>query len=296
MTSPRITKQNVVVEGISRNFVLLVPSQSHSSTPLPVVFMLHGDGGLADHAVLNYGWKEKAVEENFIAIFPEGQLLDPSKPYNFVANPTSWSHDIELNQKSEELEKNVAFFVQILSGIQNTYPVDPTRIYFTGFSKGAMMSFYTAAVLRDKIAAIAPVCGYMPKEVYNLVQKPISIMFIVGNADTLNPIDGGAGKRAPWFSEVVYKKPMIDSIDPWLHVMGLTKDSKTVIKDDHVKILHYGPSQGTQEIYYIIVKGQGHEWPGGKQVMPVELSGKNLQTFKATDAIWDFFKTKRLDK
>lgn len=292
MNLPIIDKQNINFNGEVRNWIVAAPPNP-ASIPMPVVFMLHGDAGTAVHASQNYGWIEKGMKENFLVVFPEGALLKPGKPSNFVANPTSWSHDANHNDINE-FKNNTEFLSLILKNLESKYVIDPSRIYFTGFSSGGILSFYLATALHDKIAAIAPVCGYMPSLVYNLVNKPMSIMFIVGEADTINPLHGGVGKKTPWISKEMIKRPMLDSLEPWLHTMNLTKDSYKLLKDNDVRIQQYSSSP-REEIYFIIVKRQGHEWPGGKQVLPEDLSGKNLQTLNATDAIWEFFKTKRLN-
>ena len=42
--------------------------------------------------------------------------------------------------------------------------IDPRRIYATGMSVGAMMCYRLAVDLSDRIAAIAPVAGTMPRD------------------------------------------------------------------------------------------------------------------------------------
>jgi len=279
------TKNYLNLSGIKRNYCLFVPSQKNPAKPLPILFMFHGDGGTSVHASQNYGWKEKAMKEEFIVVFPEARCGDPTKPPNFVSNPSSWSYDVE---------GNLEFIKEILGYLKNSYSIDQNRIYLTGFSRGAFLSFRAGIAFADQIAAIGPVCGYFPEKDHHLVKKPLPIMMIVGDSDPTNPIDGGRGKASPWRSILEEKRPMIESLYPWLDCMGIDHSNFTVKQDHSKKILHYGPEGLETEIFYIVVKGQGHEWPGGPQVMHAELTGKNLQNVKATDFLWDFFKTKAL--
>jgi len=76
-----------------------------------------------------------------------------------------------------------------------THHIDRHRVYVTGMSNGAMMSYTLACELSDRITAIAPVAGDLPA-VPCRPARPISVLAINGTADPLVPYTGGtAGKR-----------------------------------------------------------------------------------------------------
>jgi len=70
--------------------------------------------------------------------------------------------------------------------------VDTTRIYSTGHSGGAMMSYRLAAELSQRIAAIGPVSGQMTDE-YCDPKLPVPIIHFHGLADTICPYCGRYG-------------------------------------------------------------------------------------------------------
>jgi poly(3-hydroxybutyrate) depolymerase len=63
---------------------------------------------------------------------------------------------------------------------------------------------------------------------------------------------------------------------------------------DGIKKIFYGPNRKGLFVIFLIIAGQGHEWPGGQRLLPKTLSGNNVYTFHATDAIWSFFSTQVL--
>jgi len=55
----------------------------------------------------------------------------------------------------------------------------------------------------------------------------------------------------------------------------------------------YQSDSGKPEIGYVTVDGLGHHWPGGSSQVSSLLVGKPNDKLKATDAIWEFFKSHR---
>ena len=62
--------RHLTVDGVVREVVLHVPDSVNGSQDVPVVFMLHGTSGDGDKFYNISGWKEKADQEGFIAVFP----------------------------------------------------------------------------------------------------------------------------------------------------------------------------------------------------------------------------------
>jgi len=58
------------------------------------------------------------------------------------------------------------------------------------------------------------------------------------------------------------------------------------------KRLYQGES-GKLEVAYVTVDGLGHHWPCGVSQVSSLLVGKPNEKLKATDAIWEFFKSHR---
>src|SRR5262245_41490165 len=140
----------LTVDGVTRQYLLHVPPAKAGSksakTRRPVVVMFHGAGGNARSAMKETGWVAKADAEGFIAVFPEGTAPDPAKPGRFVGNPQTWNDGSgRLNVGAAQAKvDDLAFMRALLDDLAKRPDVDTQRIYVTGFSNGASMSFLVA--------------------------------------------------------------------------------------------------------------------------------------------------------
>jgi poly(3-hydroxybutyrate) depolymerase len=58
----------------------------------------------------------------------------------------------------------------------NKYGIDRDRVYLSGFSMGGMMTYYAATKIADKIAAYAPVSGFLMGGPDTSSSRPIPII------------------------------------------------------------------------------------------------------------------------
>src|SRR5262245_57849423 len=75
---PGVNCRLMNVDGFTRRFVVWVPVAGVPANA-PAVFMLHGSSGTGEQFLKISGWREKATQERFIAIFPtaaEAFVLD----------------------------------------------------------------------------------------------------------------------------------------------------------------------------------------------------------------------------
>lgn len=285
MNTPHDSIQKVEVDGIKRKYLLHVPALGSNTDRVPLVLVLHGAGGTADGAAKHYGWKEKSDEESFIVVFPEALPLDTTQPSNFKRNPNVWN-DGSTRKKNTHIDDS-AFLRQVIEEVSQRYKVDPKGIYMTGFSNGASMTFKAGIDLSNLLAAIAPVSGHLwlknprPKRV-------ISLMLITGDSDPMNPLKGGRATN-PWSPLGHHSQPMEDSVKIWAQLLKENDKNAVVVDLNGVKIKRYGPNSSGQEALFIVVPGQGHEWPGSDRLLPLKTSGPNVKIYNATNAIWDFF-------
>lgn len=115
------------VDDEAHQWTSLVPADLKEGEKLPLLFVWHGNNNpllLAE----GYGFGEQAAQRRWIVVFP-------------------WA-----NNDDDYLEE----FDRILAYAQENYPVDASRIYTTGFSKGARVSAHLALERTDVLAAAAP--------------------------------------------------------------------------------------------------------------------------------------------
>lgn len=281
----------IVVNGLERTYIVHVPATYKAQTPSPLVIMLHGGGGTARAASWETEWAVKAEEEGFLVVFPNAMARDPAQPSSFAGNPQLWNDGSSRFYPGQKAPDDVGFIAAMLDDLSARFALDERRVFVTGFSNGASMSFRIGAELSDRIAAIAPVAGalwFNPPT----FKHPVSMCYITGTADPLNLIEGGAPKLATGASDRVRAKPkppVRNSILKWAKALGCPAATASTSNANGVRTETYSPCPGSAEVVYIAVDGLGHTWAGGRSLLPEIMVGKTSDKIRATDVIWAFF-------
>ncbi len=282
----------ILVGKRERHYTVHIPPSYDGKTSVPVVIMLHGGGGTGNAAAAETGWGAKADEAGFIAVFPEAMPPDPTKPSRFIRNPQLWNDGSDRFYPGQNAPDDVGFLNAMLDDLLARFAVDERRIYVTGFSNGASMTFRIGAELSKRIAAIAPVAGALWLEPVRL-ERRVPMMYITGTADPLNLIEGGVPKLATGGSDRVRAKPkppVRNSIVQWSKALGCPVTPRETSEANGVRTEIYGSGDDGTEVVYITVEGLGHTWAGGESLLPEFLVGKRSDRINATDIIWEFFK------
>ena len=154
VTSVNTENCNVTQNQNTREFYIFNPTNNESTNNVPVVFSFHGGGGTATENMEYSGFKQIAQEEKFILIYPQGQYFSNKDSTGWIFN--------ENNNITDDL-----FFIsEIIDWLYENKSINLDRIYATGFSVGAVMSYDLACKLSNKIAAAAPVAGTMSLDTY----------------------------------------------------------------------------------------------------------------------------------
>jgi polyhydroxybutyrate depolymerase len=276
--------------GLSRRYLVCLPPDLKADRPVPLVIMIHGGGGSGRGAAWETGWDRQAQAKGFIAVFPEGTAIDPTAPASFVRNARVWNDGSGRFTTNRPVADDIGFLSCMLDELCARYPVDRKRIYATGFSNGASMAFRAGVELSTRLAAVAPVAGAFwltePRPA-----RPVSLCYITGDADPLNPLGGGVPRTAGGLplGEGRSKPPVADSIARWVRMVGCPPEAQPLTGPPGVTVVRYGPGNESAEVLSCIVADCGHSWPGGKSLLPKWMVGKTTDRLNATDAIWTFF-------
>ncbi len=283
---------SIVVDGHERTYLVHVPAAYKPRTPSPLVLMLHGGGGTAKAAAWETEWTAKAEKEGFIVVFPNALARDPTKASSFAGNPQLWNDGSDRFYPGQNAADDVGFIAAMLDDLSGRFAVDKGRIFVTGFSNGASMSFRVGAELSDRIAAIAPVAGALWFDPPTF-KHPVSMCYITGTADPLNVIEGGVPKLATGASDSVRgkpKPPVRVSVLKWAKALGCPAATANVSEANGVRTETYSPCRDSAEVVSIEVEGLGHTWPAGKSLLRERMVGKTSNKLQANDVIWAFFR------
>lgn len=277
--SSNIIKKEIKLDGLTRTYRVQIPRIYDGKNPVPLLFILHGGGGTGERMPDFTGFKQLSEKNGFIAVYPDAYMRN-------------WNDGREfLSLRVDDIK----FFRVMIEQIANEYRIDKTRIYATGISNGAMMSFTLACHLSEMFAAIAVVAGNLPERLKHEKPKtPVSVLIMNGTKDPLVPYNGGNIKV---FSKERGKVLSTDeTIKFWIKANNCSEQTISGKIPDKVKndgstviVESYRNPLNNVEVVLYKIEGGGHTWPGGFQYLPERIIGKTNRDIKASDVIWNFF-------
>lgn len=273
--------------GFERRYALHVPSHYDGKTTAALVIALHGAGGSGERTLTREGWIAASDRDGFIVAGPDALPSRPSEAESFRTNPTAWN---DLGQtatpdSAHHRVDDVGFINALITRLSSQYRIDLRRIYVTGFSSGASMTLTLGVKLAERLAAIAPVSGQFRLSSATLA-APLSMLYIIGTTDPLNPLAGGQS-TTPWGTSS--KPPIAQSINAWRAMLKCPSSAATLRDSGGVKGISYGPCAGGTVLEFYTVDGLGHVWPGSPQVLPARWVGEASNKLDGTDLICKFF-------
>jgi polyhydroxybutyrate depolymerase len=285
--------------GVTRSYVLHVPAQidrANAAKPVALVLMLHGYGGTAVNAIRETGWSAKASREGFIVAYPQATRSDERAPAHFRNNPPAWNGGSGQFHAGAANVDDVGFIRALIGGLQKELPIDRERVFVTGFSNGASMTYRIGHALSDVVTAIAPVAGassvhLLAPDFAPAPARKISMLYVTGANDPLNPLEGGPQRMSAHekSGQAPARLPVATQIKQWASALGLPPTPSADETVNGVRRQTFGEPKRTPRIETITVEGLGHIWAGGENLLPEFLVGKPTAKLNATDTIWSFF-------
>jgi len=286
-------KASFIYDDLKRTYKFFIPSFHNKSVPVPLLIALHGRGGNGQSMILltRKGFNKLAERDGFIVVYPDGIEL----------NWNDGRIDEESNDRAHrENIDDVGFISTLIDSMIRDYNIDPERVYITGISNGAIMSYRLACELSQKITAIAPVDGNIPHRFFTECPnyKSVSVLAINNTEDPLVPFDGGDIHGSLNRIKLGKVLSVDESVGFWVKknncsATPVITDMPDLDPEDGTRIirkLYSGGTGGTEVILYAI-EGGGHTWPGGLQYLPVRIIGKTSRDMDANEVIWSFFKS-----
>ena len=172
-------------DGTTLPYRLLSPAHIEPGRRYPLVVQFHGSGAIGtdnraqverDFAART--WAIPAIRARHPVFILVPQFPVRSANYD---NPTTPRIAIATPALSAALE-----LVDVIVAQQ---PVDPARIYASGFSMGGSATWLSLLARPELFAAAMPISGIAPDRDRAKELKHIPILVLHGDADTENPID-----------------------------------------------------------------------------------------------------------
>lgn len=156
-------QESIQVGTATRQMIVYAPSGIEQNRPL--VISMHGRGQTMNDQKNQTQFQSVAQANNFVLVFPQSD----------GENWQLWG------------DNDINFILAIIDEMHARYGIDRNRVYLSGFSMGGMMTYYAATKIADKIAAFAPVSGFLMGGPDTNSSRPIPIIHIHGVLDDYVP-------------------------------------------------------------------------------------------------------------
>ncbi|MGH8523909.1 MAG: alpha/beta hydrolase family esterase, partial [Gammaproteobacteria bacterium] len=299
---PGVNCRVMAVDGYSRRYVVWVPLAGVPANS-PAVFMLHGASGTGERFLRMSGWREKATQEGFVAIFPtavEHFGLDKQR-FSTVWNTYGLPAQIDPNQRpagypatSPWPADDVTFIRQIGDDVIQQLSTDPMHIHVAGFSSGGAMCARLGVEASDLIASVACHTSGFDEVHETLVgHRNLSAYFSIGTLDgkgleAINSYLIALGQ--PTITELPLDPADLDQIPPIKNKILVTLDSfnleaipvTTLTGATWTELHAQTPQPGNidgNELYFAFLEDVTHQYPNGTN---------NPLGFNLPDRVWPF--------
>lgn len=278
---------------LDRHYVVHVPPAAEARPALILNF--HGGGANAREQQRYARMDALADREGFLVVYPDG--TGPVRE-RFL----TWNAGTCCGTAAGAQVDDVAFVRALLDDLAGRLDYDRTRVYATGLSNGAMMSYRLAAELSDRVAAIAPVAGSMALARF-APARGVPVLHIHSIDDGRALYDGGLGAPYPLSGTRVLHPPVEERLEQWARANGCSagleakeqRQWKTAAGQQHTATRYgYGGCKAETALWKLT--GAGHVWPGGVLDYLTWLLGPGSRVIDANEEMWRFFSRHRLAK
>jgi polyhydroxybutyrate depolymerase len=227
----------ITVNGLSRQYFVVLPTNYDANTPYPVVYAWHYRGGTAAGLLSGYPGAFYGVKTGFPnAIYVAGQGLDSGTGDS--GTDYGWP-----NTNGQD----VNFAKALVTWVNGNFCVDESRLFATGMSYGGMMSNTLGCQMPDVFRAIGVMSGALFTGYgQTCVNHPIAAWFTHGDADTTVAISGDITARDQFIKD--------NGCD--------TTNTQSVVLDTNTTCTIYNScTAGNYPVVWCPVVGEGHTIP-----------------------------------
>ena len=260
--------------------------------PAPIVIVLHGyrSEGQQVHGEDKldnqlFAELDKLAEiENFITIYP----TTVRGRWNLFSS----DEDKFLTDSGKPID-DVGYINELITLLIDQKIADPSRIYLTGFSDGAILSYRLLCEHDQPFAAAAPLMGSMHQDHHDDCTPEYlpAVLVIAGTLDRILPYDG-------WIYKSGREVSIPETIEVWRRLHGCQGQTGELIENistnDLSQAVHRIWTDCNQEnaVQLLRIEGGGHQVPSKKPSSErwIEKFGYRNQDFEAANEIWSFFK------
>jgi polyhydroxybutyrate depolymerase len=266
--------------GIERMALVHVPKNLQQSAAAPLVMALHGGGGgmIYQASDAKYGLVSKSEQAGFVAVFPNGISGVES---GMLA---TWNAGTCCAQARDQNIDDVGFLRKLVEDVASRMSIDRQRVFATGMSNGAMMSYRLACDASDMFKGIVAVAGTDNTKSCKPA-KPVPVLHIHARNDDRVLFNGGAGKAFRNEALVANFVAVPASIAKWVALNHANASAQRVLTVPGAYCERHDAGATGAPVQLCVTEAGAHSWPGGEKDR-----GESPSTaINATDLMWEFF-------
>ena len=154
-----------IVDGVTREALVSIPTETQRGGALPVVFAFHGHSGTMRQASRSFPIYK--LWPGAIVVYPQG-LPTPSPLVDHAGKMSGWQSVV-----GAEGDRDLKFVDAMLAGLRAQYRIDEKRVYATGHSNGGSFTYLLWAERGDVFAAFAPSAAVLGRGFGQAKPRPV---------------------------------------------------------------------------------------------------------------------------
>jgi len=163
----RARAAHLEIDGLARRVIIENVIDAEPDELYPVVFYFHGTGGSASLSLLK----------------------EYTKGLKCILVGMSYEKAGLLQMDGGQVEKEFRSFRKVVGRLEQEYPVDPQRLYVSGFSKGGWMAAFLIESQPDLAGAVVLGAGALSRmPLYSETAAKGKLVWFILESESKNPI------------------------------------------------------------------------------------------------------------
>jgi len=267
LNAPNDPAHRLLHDGQPREYLLYVPANAITRSPLPLLVSLHDAGSDAAAHRQQTGFDALASAAGFAVAYPQAWRAK-------AARAAAWNTGACCGDAGLAGIDDVGFIRALVETIAAQLPIDRDRVYVVGLGQGAMLAHRLAQELALQFAAVAAVAGTPARADFDTAAS-LPLLQMHSADDPVAPYDGGRA-TLPGLRGKVPQAGVETTLRRWVQANHCAKSPKvrrdivgalgTATAGQRASLYYHPDCRDQQEVALWRLDGLGHGWPGGWEV------------------------------
>ena len=194
---------------------------------------------------------------------------------------------MDFEQDYDSGTNDVAFIKTLIEKLDKYYPIDTSKVFAVGISRGGFFVQRLVAELPGTLNGIVSVGAPLPVEVRQRMpaEVAVKVLYVHGNRDDIVDIAGDEPHYLSLRETIAFWRGRHRAaVEPEERLFNAANDDGTM-----VRYVSYG---GTPQTSMLLVENGGHTWPGADSFNIGLPLGETTRDIPFNSFIWDYLMDK----